>query len=89
MHSQKKRRQLTKAELQAAGAAADLMARRYSQDGRARLEQLTAEDSGRPSLFAAGVWARQRVRAFCHRALLAPSAHSLLLCYAFASSPTL
>jgi hypothetical protein len=38
-----RRRKLTKAKLQAAGATPGLMAGRYTPDGRARLEQLTAE----------------------------------------------
>jgi hypothetical protein len=45
------RRKLTKAELRAMGATPGLMARRVGPDGHARLEQLTAEASGRPSLF--------------------------------------
>lgn len=48
-----RRRQFTKPELRALGATPRLMARRYDADGRARLEQLTSEASGRPSLFFA------------------------------------
>ena len=38
-----RRRKLTKAVLKAMGATPGLMARRYTQDGRARLEQLAPE----------------------------------------------
>lgn len=44
-------RQLTKAELRAAGATPGLLLHKVGPDGRARLEQLTAEASGQPSLF--------------------------------------
>jgi hypothetical protein len=47
----RKKRQLTKAQLRAMGATPGLMAHRVGPDGRARLEQLTAEASGRLSLF--------------------------------------
>jgi hypothetical protein len=43
----RKKRQLTKAELRAMGATPGLMAHRVGPDGRARLEQLTAETSAR------------------------------------------
>jgi hypothetical protein len=41
----------SQAELRAMGATPGLMAHRVGPDGRACLEQLTAEASGRPSLF--------------------------------------
>ena len=46
-----RRRKLTKADLRAMGATPGLVAHRVGPDGRARLEQLTSEGSGRPSLF--------------------------------------
>jgi len=39
----RKKGQLTRAELRAMGATPGLMARRYDADGRARLEQLAPE----------------------------------------------
>jgi hypothetical protein len=45
------RRKPTSGKLKAMGATPGLMAHKVGPDGRARLEQLTAEDSGRPSLF--------------------------------------
>ena len=45
MRSRKKR--LTRQDLRAMGATPGLMALRVGPDGRARLEQLTAEASGR------------------------------------------
>ncbi len=47
----KRRRRLSQQDLRHAGVTPGLMARRYAPDGRARLEQLTAEASGRPPLF--------------------------------------
>ena len=47
----RRRRRLSQQDLRAAGVTPGLMARRYDADGRARLEQLVPEDSGRPSLF--------------------------------------
>jgi hypothetical protein len=47
----RKNRQLTRAELWAMGETPGLMAHKVGPDGRARLEQLTADGSGRPSLF--------------------------------------
>jgi hypothetical protein len=44
-------RQLTRAKLRAMGATPGLMAHKVGPDGRARLEQLTSEGSGRLSLF--------------------------------------
>ena len=46
-----RRRRLSQQDLRALGASAGLIARRIGPDGRARLEQLTPEASGRPSLF--------------------------------------
>jgi hypothetical protein len=46
-----RRRKLTKAQLRALGATPGLMAHRMSPDGRARLEQLTAEGGGRREIF--------------------------------------
>ena len=46
-----RRRRLSQQDLRAMGVTAGLMARRYDADGRARLEQLTSEASGRPALF--------------------------------------
>jgi hypothetical protein len=43
----RKRRKLTKAELRALGATPGLMARRIRPDGRARVEQIAPEGSGR------------------------------------------
>jgi hypothetical protein len=42
------RRKLTKAELRALGATPGVMAHRVGPDGRARLEQLTADARPRP-----------------------------------------
>ncbi len=43
----RRRRRLTQQDLKALGYTPGLMARRYDTDGRARLEQLTSEASGR------------------------------------------
>ena len=51
----RKKRQLTKAELRAMGGIPGVMAHRVGPDGRARLEQLTADGSGRPSFFTARI----------------------------------
>ena len=51
MGRSRKQRRLSQQDLKALGYTPGLMARRYDADGRARLEQLTAENSGRPSLF--------------------------------------
>jgi hypothetical protein len=48
----KRRRRLSQQALRAMGATPGLMARRYDPDGRARLEQITAESSGRRQQFA-------------------------------------
>jgi hypothetical protein len=49
----RKTRTLTKAELRALAVTPGLMAHRVGPDGRARLEQLTADGSGRSSFFTA------------------------------------
>lgn len=46
-----RRRKLTKAELRAMGCTPGFVVRRYDAQERARLEQLTAEDSRGSSLF--------------------------------------
>jgi hypothetical protein len=43
-----RKRKLAKAELRAAGVSPGLLVRRVGPDGRARLEQLTAETRPRP-----------------------------------------
>ncbi len=45
----RKNRQLTRAKLREMGATPGLMAHKVGPDGRARLEQLTSEDSVQPS----------------------------------------
>lgn len=45
------RRRLSQQDLRALGVSHGLMAHRIGPDGRARLEQLTPEASGRPALF--------------------------------------
>jgi hypothetical protein len=44
----RRRRRLSQQDLRAMGTTPGLMARRYDAAGRARLEQLTSEASGRP-----------------------------------------
>jgi hypothetical protein len=48
----KRKRRLSQQDLRTLGVTPGLMARRISPDGRTRLEQLTADTSGRPSLFS-------------------------------------
>ena len=48
----RRRRRLSQQDLRALGATPGLIARRVGPDGRARLEQLTAEGSRRREVFA-------------------------------------
>jgi hypothetical protein len=70
----RKKRQLTKAELRAMGGIPGVMAHRVGPDGRARLEQLTADGSGRSSFFYGEdqTAVRSRRRRHWFRAMLPP-----------------